>query len=92
MVNCLIWDSAQLFWKSLVKVQMALDLFYSNIPGAYLAVLPYGHARRLRGGGGRWVLVLVGVADQPTQPSIKASNTHYAITAPIYSCPPRNEV
>ena len=33
----------------------------------------------------------VGVA-QVAQPSIKASNTHYAITAPIYSCPPHNEV
>ena len=41
-------------------------------------------------GGGVWYLGCC--LPLPTPASIKASNTHYAITGPIYSCPPHNEV
>ena len=53
-------------------------------------VLPYGHARRYC--RSKWRGRVGCCLALPTPASIKASNTHYAITGPIYSCPPHNEV
>ena len=44
----MIPPTVQLFWEFLLKAQKVLVLFP---PGAYLAVLPYGHGRRCSGGG-----------------------------------------